>query len=63
MGGWRGDALEGPLPFVAERVDDEAILRCKAPWGGANDGGCRTDELAPDADEDDSKAGPDRMDE
>lgn len=67
MGGCRGDALEGPLPFVDERADDDAIIELKAPGGGARGGGGSEEEMdaEPDADADDGgrRLGAERIDE
>lgn len=56
LGGCRGDALEGPLPFVDDKAEDEAMMELRAPCGGASagsGGGSRDEEPSADVDGDD----------
>jgi hypothetical protein len=63
LGGCKGDALEGPLPFVEDRADEDAMIKLRAPGGGARGGG-REEALDADAAaDDDSRLGPDSIDE
>lgn len=71
LGGCRGDALEGPLPLVADRAEDEAMIELKAPCGGASaggsGGGSRDEEPSADGDgdkdDDGSRTGADSTEE
>lgn len=69
LGGCRGDALEGPLPFVDDRAEDDAMIELKAPCGGASagsGGGSKEEEPSADVDgndEDGSRMGAESTEE